>query len=74
MLVAGLVINTSSHVQEKQHLTLLRRIIQLRRILHATMKDLTPGPLYEELLRSTPEHQDQLVELKENVAYGPNVK
>jgi hypothetical protein len=28
----------------------------------------TPGPLYEELLRSTPEHQD-LVELKENVAY-----
>jgi hypothetical protein len=30
----------------------------------------TPGPLYEELLRSTPEHQD-LVELKENVAYGP---
>ena len=33
----------------------------------------TPGPLYEELLRSTPEHQD-LVELKENVAYGPIVK
>ena len=32
----------------------------------------TPGPLYEELLRSTPEHQD-LVELKENVAYGPIV-
>jgi hypothetical protein len=30
----------------------------------------TPGPLYEELLRSTPEHQD-LVELKENVTYGP---
>ena len=30
----------------------------------------TPGPLYEELQRSTPEHQD-LVELKENVAYGP---
>jgi hypothetical protein len=30
----------------------------------------TAGPLYEELLRSTPEHQD-LVELKENVAYGP---
>ena len=30
----------------------------------------TPGPLYEELLKSTPEHQD-LVELKENVAYGP---
>ena len=34
----------------------------------------TPGPLYEELQqRSTPEHQD-LVELKENVAYGPIVK
>ena len=33
----------------------------------------TPGPLYEELLRSAPEHQD-LVELKENVAYGPIVK
>jgi nitrous oxide reductase accessory protein NosL len=33
----------------------------------------TPGPLYEELLKSTPEHQD-LVELKENVAYGPIVK
>jgi hypothetical protein len=33
-----------------------------------------PGPLYEEVLRSTPEHQDQLVELKENVAYGPIVK
>ena len=34
----------------------------------------TPGPLYEELQqRSTPEHQD-LVELKENVAYGPVVK
>ena len=33
----------------------------------------TPGPLYEELLRSTPEHQD-LVELNENVAYGPIVK
>ena len=32
------------------------------------------GPLYEELQqRSTPEHQD-LVELKENVAYGPIVK
>ena len=31
----------------------------------------TPGPLYEELQqRSTPEHQD-LVELKENVAYRP---
>jgi hypothetical protein len=30
----------------------------------------TPGPLYEEVLKSTPEHQD-LVELKENVAYGP---
>jgi membrane protein DedA with SNARE-associated domain len=33
----------------------------------------TQGPLYEEVLRSTPEHQD-LVELKENVAYGPIVK
>ena len=34
----------------------------------------TPGPLYEEVQqRSTPEHQD-LVELKENVAYGPIVK
>ena len=34
----------------------------------------TPGPLYEELQqKSTPEHQD-LVELKENVAYGPIVK
>jgi hypothetical protein len=33
----------------------------------------TPAPLYEEVLRSTPEHQD-LVELKENVAYGPIVK
>ena len=33
----------------------------------------TPGPLYEELRSSTPEHQD-LVELKENVAYGPIVK
>ena len=34
----------------------------------------TPGPLYEELQqRSIPEHQD-LVELKENVAYGPIVK
>ena len=34
----------------------------------------TPGPLYEELQqRSTPEHQD-LVELKENVAYGPIAK
>ena len=31
----------------------------------------TPGPLYEELQqKSTLEHQD-LVELKENVAYGP---
>ena len=31
----------------------------------------TPGPLYEELKqRSTPESQE-LVELKENVAYGP---
>ena len=29
-----------------------------------------PGPLYK---RSTPEHQD-LVELKENVAYGPIMK
>ena len=34
----------------------------------------TPGPLYEELQqRSIPEHQD-LVELKENIAYGPIVK
>ena len=33
----------------------------------------TPGPLYEELLSSAPEYQD-LVELKENVAYGPIVK
>ena len=33
----------------------------------------TPGPLYEELLRSSPEHQD-LVELNENVAYGPIAK
>ena len=33
----------------------------------------TPGPLYEELPSSTTEHQD-LVELKENVAYGPIVK
>ena len=33
----------------------------------------TPGPLYEELQqKSTPEHQD-LIELKENVAYGPIV-
>ena len=30
----------------------------------------TPGPLYDELSRSTSQHQD-LVELKENVAYGP---
>jgi hypothetical protein len=31
----------------------------------------TPGPLYEELQpKSTPERQD-LVELKENIAYGP---
>ena len=34
----------------------------------------TPGPLYEELqLKSSPEYQD-LVELKENVAYGPIAK
>ena len=34
----------------------------------------TPGPLYEELQpKSTPECQD-LVELKDNVAYGPIVK
>ena len=33
----------------------------------------TPGPMHEELSRSTSEHQD-LVELKENVAYGPIVK
>ena len=34
----------------------------------------TPIPLYEELQsKSTPEHQD-LVELKENVAYGPIAK
>ena len=33
----------------------------------------TPGPLYEELQSSTTEYQD-LVELKENVAYGPIVK
>jgi hypothetical protein len=33
----------------------------------------TPGPLYEEVPKSTPEHQD-LVELKENVAYGPIMK
>ena len=35
----------------------------------------TPGPLYYEEVElqqeSTPEHQDQLVEIKENVAYGP---
>ena len=30
----------------------------------------TPGPLYEELQRSTPEHQD-LVELKENIVVHP---
>ena len=34
----------------------------------------SPGPLYEELqLKSSLEHQD-LVELKENVAYGPIAK
>ena len=34
----------------------------------------TPGPLYEELqVKSTPEH-DYLVDLKENVAYGPITK
>jgi hypothetical protein len=33
----------------------------------------TPGPLYEEVLKSTPDFQD-LVELKENVAYGPIMK
>ena len=34
----------------------------------------TPGPLYEELQpKSTPEHED-LVKLKENVAYGPIAK
>ena len=34
----------------------------------------TSGPLYEELQqKSIPEHQD-LVELKENVAYGPIMK
>ena len=34
----------------------------------------TPGPLYEKLQpKSTPEYQD-LVELKENVAYGPIAK
>ena len=34
----------------------------------------TPGPLYEELqLESTLEHQN-LIELKENVAYGPIAK
>ena len=34
----------------------------------------TPGPLYEELqVKSTPEHE-HLVELKDNVAYGPIAK
>ena len=34
----------------------------------------TPGPLFEDLQqKSTPEHHD-LVELKENVAYGPIAK
>ena len=34
----------------------------------------TPGPLYEELqLKSSLEHHD-LVELKENAAYGPIAK
>ena len=34
----------------------------------------TPGPLYEELqMKSTTEHE-HLVELKDNVAYGPIAK
>jgi hypothetical protein len=32
-----------------------------------------PGPPYEDLLRSTPEHED-LVELNSNVTYAPIVK
>jgi hypothetical protein len=67
MLVAGLVINTSNHVQEKQKM--MRRI-------HTTMKDLNILKLQDQklVLKSTSKHQDQLVELKENVAYGPIVK
>ena len=30
-----------------------------------------PDPLYEDVLPSAVEHQEQDVELKENVAYGP---
>ena len=38
---------------------------------HGNEGSRTPAPMYEEL--HTPEHQD-LVELKENVAYGPIAK
>jgi hypothetical protein len=39
MFVAGLAISISNHIPAKQRLVLLRRMVQLRRLL-ATMKDL----------------------------------
>ena len=33
-----------------------------------------PAPLYEDVLPSAVNHQEQAVELKENVAYGPTGK
>ena len=66
--MAGLVRNVSNHVQEKQH--------QIHQLMRTIMKNLnchvpTPGPLYEELQPKSIPEQQHLVELKDNVAYGP---
>ena len=74
MFVVGLVMNTTNHIQVKQHLHDSSADENNSRHSEGSHVPQPSGPLYEELQpKSTPEHQD-LFELKENVAYGPIVK
>ena len=72
MPVAGLVINTSMQSHTRKATSYLS-VEENTGPNEGSQLPQIPGPLYEELSRSTSEHQD-LVELKENVAYGPIIK
>ena len=73
MLVDGLVLSTSYYIQAKQKKTDPAK----ENACHdeGSQHPQILGPLYEELHQeSILEHRDDLVELQENVAYGPIAK
>ena len=75
-LVIGYACGWFGHKSKQSHTTIATSYSAEKSASHNEQSQLpqTPGPLYEELQpKSTPEHQD-LVELKENVAYGPIAK